>query len=415
MWLITLLINLVASGKGKSVSTKVGDFFSYARRSNFWPGAQSVHRSAITRARAKLPWQCFRSLLTVAVQLAYQCFPSRAEYLWQGYSIWAIDGSKYSLPATSSVRRTFDPNSGLEHPGKGHSPQCLISTLYDVFRRLPVARTVAPLRRADERLQALRLLRLAPPLEKVILLFDQGYPSYGFFRKLLVWNRLFLVRCPADNTFPAVAQFILSGVKEADIWLTPSNKFKAKLRRCEHKKLQPLRLRVIRLEHPDGAVSALLTNLYDRVQFPGSAVMALYRRRWAIENHYRDEKTLCQIERFHSRTTNGIRQELFAILLAIVITRTITALSVESESIETEHCYVQPQLKNAIQSLAREAALLTPRDPLVALALFGELIAAIHHEKYYKPKEPRPPQPRVNKAPPNKWQQNRASKMATGT
>jgi hypothetical protein len=38
--------------------------------------------------------------------------------------------------------------------------------------------------------------------------------------------------------------------------------------------------------------------------------------RWAAEVHYRDEKkATLDIKAFHSETKNGIRQELFAILV----------------------------------------------------------------------------------------------------
>ena len=38
------------------------------------------------------------------------------------------------------IRNEFDPQRGKKI--NGHFPQCLVSTLYDVFRRLPVARTI---------------------------------------------------------------------------------------------------------------------------------------------------------------------------------------------------------------------------------------------------------------------------------
>jgi len=109
-----------------------------------------------------------------------------------------------------------------------------------------------------------------------------------------------------------------------------------------------------------------------------------------VETHYRDEKTLQQIEQFHSRTPNGIRQELFAILLGCVIARTLTALAVPSESIDTAQSCVRPQLKNALMSFARDAALLTPAHPAQALVVLQDLLHAIRQVKYYKPKAPRP-------------------------
>ena len=131
-----------------------------------------------------------------------------------------------------------------------------------------------------------------------------------------------------------------------------------------------------------------------------------------IETHYRDEKTLQHIEQFHSRTPNGIRQELFAILIGCVIARTLTALAVPSESIATAQSLVRPQLKNALMRFARDAALLIPAHPGQALVILQELLQAIRQVKYYKPKSPRPARPRVNKHPANKWQSDRQKKLS---
>ena len=112
--LIVVLISLVASGRDKGVATKLGEFFTLARRSGLWPEGQSPHRSALSKARAKIPWEAFATLLNQSVALAYEVFPPREEYLWQGLSVFACDGSTYHVPATAAVRQAFDPQSGLE-------------------------------------------------------------------------------------------------------------------------------------------------------------------------------------------------------------------------------------------------------------------------------------------------------------
>ena len=134
------------------------------------------------------------------------------------------------------------------------------------------------------------------------------------------------MRCPATSTFPAVEAFGRSGRAETRLWLTPSETFKRSLPLAQRRTLTPLRLRAIRVEAPDGTVSVLLTNLLDTRRFPRTAIIALYWRRWTVETHYRDEKTLQHIEQFHRHTPDGIRQELFAILIGCVIVRTLTAL-----------------------------------------------------------------------------------------
>lgn len=409
--LIVSLLHLVAGGSSRDgVDIKLGDFFNLSRRGGLWRDAEVPDRSAVTKARSKLGWESFAALLRQAVDLAYQVFPERNEYTWCGLSVFAFDGSKYTLPATVKIREAFDPGSGLDKPGKGHYPQALVNTVYDVFRRMPVGRTVCPIHNGDERKQALKLLDLLPMI--CVCLFDRGYPGYAFIHTLLQQPRYFVMRCPALSTFPAVGAFVLKGEKDGIVWLTPSDTFKRSLTKAERQTQVAIKLRIIRLTHPDGTVSVLLTNLFDTHAFPCQAVIDLYYRRWAVENHYRDEKTSFDIERFHSKTVNGIQQELFAILVVCVISRVIMALSVTSETLETERCTVAPQLKNAVKSFARDAALLVAFDPGQTWAIFQELLEDIRRVKYYRPKKPKPSKQRVNKGAPNKWKNARSTKMA---
>jgi hypothetical protein len=112
-------------------------------------------------------WKIFEDIFHDAVNLAYELWPgselsksgsgyeseapqnSNSKYLWKGMSVFAIDGSKYTLPATTEIRKEFDPKSGFQYKNKGHYPQCLVSTAYDVFRRLPVARTIVPVNSSE--------------------------------------------------------------------------------------------------------------------------------------------------------------------------------------------------------------------------------------------------------------------------
>ena len=194
--LFVVLLSLTASGKSQGVDGKVGALFRQARRSGLWPDAQAVHRSAVTKARAHVPWTAFEQVHQEAVKLAYEVWPTREANTWQGLSVFAIDGSKYQLPAADAVRAAFDPHSGLEHPGKGHYPQCLVSTAYDVFRRLPIARTVQPMAAANEREKVKALLPSIP--RNGVLLVDRGYPSYDLFEHLQRQSQgSWLLRCPA--------------------------------------------------------------------------------------------------------------------------------------------------------------------------------------------------------------------------
>lgn len=278
---LVVLLSLVASGRDNSVATKLDDCCTLSRRSGLWPEGHSPHRSALTKARATRPGQAVEPLLSRTVALAYEVFPARAESQWRGLSVCAFDGSPYALPATEAVRQAFEPHSGLDHPGRGHDPQGLVTTAYEVFRRLPVGRTICALQEGDDREQAHRLLPRLPPHR--LSLFDRGFPSTGFRAALHQHAHLSLRRCPATSTFPAGEAFRRSGCAATRLWLPPSDTFKRSLPPAQRRTLAPLRLRALRLEAPDGTVSVVLPTLLSPRRFPRQAILAVYGRRWAVE------------------------------------------------------------------------------------------------------------------------------------
>ena len=409
--LLATILHLCASSSKDGMDIKLNEFFKQSRRSGLWENAFAPHRSALTKARKKLDWTVFEKLLTAINTLANEFFPKRSEYFWNDLSVYAFDGSKFNLPATPEIRAFFDAKSGLENKGKGHYPQALVNTVYDVFRRMPVGRTVMPIDGGNEREEAKKLLKFLP--EWCVCLFDRGYPSYDFIAELLLYpSRYFVMRCPATSTFEAVKKFILSQKQSGIVYLIPSGQIVKKLSKNKQRALNAIPLRIILLKNPDdGKSSVLLTRLPDNKEFSDGEIINLYYRRWGIENHYRDEKCSFLVEKFHTKSVDGVQQELFAILVTAVLARLITALSVESESIETKKCLVMPQFKNSVKALAQDIAIFASDNIAKALVIFHELMNQICAVKYYKPKVSKPSKPRVNKASLNKWQIKRKSKI----
>ena len=124
------------------------------------------------------------------------------------------------------------------------------------------------------------------------------------------------MRCPATSTFPAVEAFARSGRAETRLWLTPSDTFKRSLTPAQRRTLAPLRLRVMRLEAPDGTVSVLLTNLVDLRRFPRAAIIALSWRRWAVETFYQDGKTPLGLDEYRMRNAEAIQKHWCLVFVA---------------------------------------------------------------------------------------------------
>ncbi len=423
--LVVFILHIV-SGDTKGIDIKSGLFFKMARQSGMWHNARQATRSAVTKARKKLHWKVFESVFSSVVDLALRHWPRDAKYLWHGMSVFAIDGSRFTLPASDEIRAYFDPGSGLQNVGKGHYPQALVSTAFDVFRRIPVARTVMP-NKASERKEAMAMLAGMP---YGIVLFDRGYPSYELILYMMEnYAGHFLFRCPSSGTFPAVLNFLASGADDGIIEIAPSYTYRSKQPSAARRELTSLTVRVVRVILPNGEMAVYLTDLLDSATFSREEIADLYRRRWEVETHYRDEKVHLDIETFHTRGVNGIHQELFAVAIMAVIARTLMALSMElaadKEEEEDEELTAarstsptksrrtkpEPQFKNAIMALGQDVALLVADDPLRALGQFAELLKQIGTVKYYRPQNPRPSQPRVTKRRISKWIKGRADRM----
>ena len=397
--IIAFILHLVAKGPAAGMDIEAGRFFTQAQALGLWPEAQPAGRSAISQCRAKLPWEIFRDLLVKANALAAQLWVPAPDHLWHGLRVLAIDGSKFTLPASAELRKEFDPQSGLDNPNKGHYPQALVNTLYDVMRRLPLARTVVSIH-DSERVQVHKLLPYAP--DSSIILFDRGYPAFDLLETLTChFTGHFLMRGPASNTFREIEDFMQSGKTDAVILLRPSKKYleslPSSLRRikCD----ATIHLRAIRMESPDGKLSVLLTDLLDGAIYPPAELIELYLRRWRIEEYYRQEKIVMDVETFHGRTANAIRQELFAAAVMTVIARIMAALTEENHALKPG----QTQAKNALFATAQVACLLAAEAPAVAIEIFERLLEQIARIKYYPPKSKRPPQPRITKRSPKKW------------
>ena len=247
------MLSLAASAAEQGMAMLFEQFAEHACDQGAWPQSEGVHVSALTKARSKLSWRVFDTLLKQTAALAQTLFPTAESYQWKGMSVYAIDGSKYRLPASCDVRAHFDPHSGLhpDHPGRGHYPMALVSTAYDVFRQLPVARTVVLIADADERAQARVLLPQCP--SGGVVVFDQGYPSYEMLLTYQAYyDGYFLFRCPAKHSFAAVDAFIRSGKLSAMIELTPPTQGNMTTEPSRQ------RVRAIRLQAPDGQALGLV-------------------------------------------------------------------------------------------------------------------------------------------------------------
>ena len=232
------------------------------------PLADSVSKSALTQARAKLRPEAFSELSDVLVDEAMRTLPMRR---WHGFRLLAVDGSAFLLPKAPAIVAAFGQTGEV-------TPQARFSRLYDVLNRVVVAADIEPLS-VGERILAGEYLPATQADD--LLLYDRGYPAFWLFASHAVEQRHFCARVPRAFC-TEVQAFAAGSARSAVIELTPCDEAR---RQCQAFGLpsEALRLRLIRVRLKGGEEEFLITSLLDEQAFPTPLFKHLYHLRWGIE------------------------------------------------------------------------------------------------------------------------------------
>jgi len=366
----------------------------------------TIDASNACRTRYKIRSSAFEQIFSEVVNFVYENWDT-SEYQYKSRNVIGVDGSKFTLPASVELQNTFDLKSlNLDNGGR-HYPQCLVSTFYDVYRKIPVLRTIQPNTSGDERIELTENLNTLP--DRSIILADRGYWGYEVFYHLIEnSSHDFVARMPGRKTFKKVIEFAESEKNEEIVTISPPDSFLKKWRKGESKveTPTPITLRLIRYTPPQGTEEIILaTTLLDSEKYPLKEITELYWDRWQIELFYRDEKTYVQAGKFHSKKKEGVLQELFASVLMSVVTR----YHLYKERIKTK-LKNAPQYLSAITTITINLVKFISLPQEESIKYFARVMSIISISKYYK-QENRPSKPRVTKSAPNKWKMGRRQKL----
>jgi hypothetical protein len=335
--LISLLVYMAADGGRRGYQHLLDGFWHEAKLNRVTlPVDDPVSAPAFCNARKKLSSAAVQQLLRDTAD-EFDVQHGRRHRI-RGRRILAVDGSQMPLQRAPELWKEFGG------PSNGYTPQAKLSVLFDVVAKLPLDAVITPYL-TDERAQLSQLL--SSTREGDILVLDRGFPSFGVIDMLIERGLDFVLRMPLTQGFHVVEEFVRSGRDEADIVLMPPAHSPASLSKAR-------RLRAVRRIGPQGRPQVFLTTL-PRRQFSHAHICDLYRRRWEIELLYRLEKCDYVGQRqFHAKFSEGVRQEVFAFLLFIAISRTL--MSAASKTCDAP--YERLSQKRAILATARVLTLL---------------------------------------------------------
>ena len=252
-----------------------------------------ISKQALSKARQFINPALFKELYYLSVDLFYKQLPSRK--LWNGYHLFAIDGSKIELPNSKSNFEFFGEMFGYPDPSRRFT-MGLDSIVYDVLDDYIVH---ASFQRylASERSAALEHLHNLEDLniyQNSVVIFDRGYYSEDMFRYCVEHQHLCLMRLKQNYN---IAKKCSGDI----ITVLPGN---------EKDGTEDIRIRVIEVILNDGTKEYLATNLFDS-HISQQMFRELYFYRWPVETKYKELKSRLAIEEFSGATTTSVLQEFY--------------------------------------------------------------------------------------------------------
>lgn len=229
-------------------------------------------------------------------------------WTWQGWQIFAVDGSRLDAPRTRANERVLG-RAGREKTG----PQWWVTTLVHLPSRLIWDWRYGP-GGDDERRHLREMVESLPT--GALLVADAAYVSYDLLLGLLGAEVDFLIRCGGNTRLRVEgAKNVEELGRDAQVFLWPAARAHG----------WPLVLRLITLKR-HGRRMYLLTSLHDTTVLPRRLANQLYAMRWGTELNFRALKQTLERRKLLARTPQVGAMELVGSLLALALLQAHAAL-----------------------------------------------------------------------------------------
>lgn len=262
-------------------------------------GTEPVSKQAFSQARNRLSYTAFEAMHADGIRVNYSMAPKGG--LWKEYRLIACDGSTLRLPESEELAKEFGRWKTRE--GITESPPIArISEYTDMTTKLVLNGKIAPCKVSEDELAREQLNEVVATMrkygqEKMLFVYDRGYPSEEFIQQHLDLGVDFLFRLP-KNFNRAVKAIYESQEAESFVFSEGS----------------PM-LRILQFDLSSGERELLITSLRDYHRFSQEDLSSVYQGRWtSMEEGYKRQKVTMQMENFSGKTVEAVKQEYWATL-----------------------------------------------------------------------------------------------------
>ncbi len=340
--------------------------------------------SAYCQARLRLGVKCLRRVHELLVQKLSRRIADTD--LWQGKVVKVIDGCGISMPDTAANREVY-PYAGCQKPGCGFPTGKLVGLFSLAGGHL--------LRFAQSswKNHELKLARSLVAWVKhgEVLLGDRGFCGWGFIALLKnkgadVVMRLHQNRRLGDGRTVWKRPQRLAGWTE-ESWEGLPEQIEVRLLTFQVA-ISGFRTRTV----------TLATTLLDEVAFPDAALIALYRRRWEVENDFRDIKTTLGLDVLRTLTPEMIEREVLVQAIAYNLVCAILQDSARTHGVPLDRL----SFKGALDTVRHWAPLLMKASLRQQRIIYESILLAVAADPV--PHRPDRSEPRAVKRRPKVYQ-----------
>lgn len=357
-------------------------------------GEKTPPRSTLCMARQRLGSEPLVNLHAMVVK------PLATEQtigaFYRGMRKVAIDGTVLDVPDCDDHQH-FGRASGSR--GEGPFPQVRKVSLVELGTHVEFAFVYGGWNDSERKL--VECLWDAIPAD-ALLIEDRGFFSYKHWKSLHGKHHL-LVRIQKSMVFTPLRTYadgsFLARVYRSN-WYRENNRDGILVRVIEYKLNDPQRT-------GHNEVHRLMTNLLDANSFPAEELILEYHERWEEELVFDEQKTHqdpCRAEKttnYRSETTDGLRQEIYAMSIAHFVTRAIMLQAAEQAQIDVDRL----SFKGAFQILKTRLPECDAANDRTLTQWYQAVIWEISHEQI--PPRRNRINPRVIKRKMSRWRKCR--------
>ena len=282
---------------------------------------EDVSKSALCQQRKKINPEIFKELNSDYIKNSYD--NPRDYKTIKGYIVMAIDGMKIEVPDSKELREEYGTSQGRD--GQRTSARALTSCLYDVVNNWVIDAQIDKFKGSERELAKKHIAELVLTLtgeielEKVIILFDRGYPSIEMIYLLQEIGIKYIFRGKISSYRKEIEKMKTED-EEIEIKITEKKIKSVKEKEVKEKlrKKGKIETRIVKYQLETGEEEILITNLEEK-EFAREEVGKLYFRRWNIELAYNIAKNKLELQNFSGQNKIVVEQEFYGQILMLNI------------------------------------------------------------------------------------------------